>query len=95
MIVDFILKIVVNELLPKSILNNFPDTSILINFIKKAINSSAIYVKGPEIILRFFLFCFIQIGILCFKNREKKNEITLCIQRKSGRNCPFYVVYRY
>lgn len=59
MIGDFILKVVVKELLPKPILLKFHDTSVLINFIKKAIKSSAIYVKGPEIFLRFFLFFLI------------------------------------
>ena len=62
MLNEFILKVVVKELLPKNILEKFSDPLnylTLINFIKKAINSSAIYIKGPEIFFRIFLFCLI------------------------------------
>jgi hypothetical protein len=59
---DFILKVVVRGLLPSSVLDKFSEPSkynILIDFIKQALKSSAIYVKGPEIFLRFFLFVLI------------------------------------
>ena len=62
MISDFILKIVVKEFIPKQIWHEFSGTSrydYLIKFIKNAIKSSAFYIKGPEIFLRFFLFCLI------------------------------------
>tara|TARA_B100000900_G_scaffold267600_2_gene228485 strand:- start:1502 stop:1939 length:438 start_codon:yes stop_codon:yes gene_type:complete len=62
MLNDFILKVVLKELLPKDIFKKFSNPSkikILIRFIIKAINSSAIYIKGPEIIFRTFLFCLI------------------------------------
>ena len=61
---NFILKVVVKELLPKSILDKFSDSEkyiLLVNFISKAINSSAIYIKVPETFVRFFLFCLILI----------------------------------
>jgi len=61
---NFILKVVVKELLPKSILDKFSDPenyTSLINFINKAINSSVIYIKVPETFVRFFLFCLILI----------------------------------
>lgn len=59
---DFALKVVVRGLLPRSILDNFSEPSkynYLIKFIKQAIKSSAIYVKGPEVFLRIFLFFLI------------------------------------
>ena len=64
MMSSFILKVVVKELLPKSILEKFPDSEkyiFLVNFITKAIDSSAIYIKVPEIFIRFFLFILILI----------------------------------
>ena len=62
MVSDFILKVIVDELLPKSVLDKFSNPLkyvTLINFIKKGIHSSAIYIRAPEIFFRFFLFCLI------------------------------------
>lgn len=59
---DFALKVVVSSLLPASILDNFREPSkydYLIDFIKQALSTSAIYVKGPEVFLRIFLFLLI------------------------------------
>jgi hypothetical protein len=62
MINDFILKVVLRGLLPSSILDKFSEASrynTLVDFIKRALKSSAIYVKGPEKFLRLFLFVLI------------------------------------
>ncbi len=62
MLNDLVLKVVVKQLLPKIILEKFSDSSnyiVLINFIKKAINSSPIYIRGPEIFFRIFIFFLI------------------------------------
>ncbi len=59
---DFVLKVVIRGLLPSSILENFSEPSkynYLINFTKQAIYSTTIYIKGPEIFLRIFLFLLI------------------------------------
>ena len=58
------MRVVVRGLLPSSILENFLEPSkynYLINFIKQAIYSSSIYIKGPEIFLRTLLFFLIVI----------------------------------
>ncbi len=62
MISDFMLKVILKKILPGDILRKFSDLSkfdLVFNFVKDAINSSAIYIKGPEVFFRLFIFCLI------------------------------------
>ena len=59
---EFILKIVLKGLLPIEIKAKFSDSekfNQLVIFVRIAIRSSVLYVKGPEIFLRLFLFLVI------------------------------------
>tara|TARA_E500000178_G_C16939785_1_gene715785 strand:- start:462 stop:863 length:402 start_codon:yes stop_codon:yes gene_type:complete len=64
MLSDSMLKVILKKLLPGDILREFSDLSkfdVIFNFVKDAINSSAIFIRGPEKFFRLFLFCLIVI----------------------------------
>lgn len=81
---DFFLAYIVRGVLPATVLKKIDQPEkfqLVISYIKTSISLSPIYVRGPEIVLRIFLFCMIfvfrLIEIFSFKHFKLSNSVKL------------------